>query len=351
MDSGPLGTGTVLLTAETSSTANSGSATLFASGGAHALHNPLQYLQGTNFFTFIIGGSNNLTLAGALNLVGLDGTFTNRFIRVDNTALTTISGVIDDLGMGCPLTKTGPGILALSAVNTYIGPTAVTNGTLLVNGQIGTNTVTVTNGALGGSGIILGPVTVLPAGTLAPGTATIGTLTINNNLALNGNLFFKVNKSLSPSQSNDVATVGGTLANGGTGTLTVTNLGPALAVGNKFKLFNKAVANGSAMTVSGAGVVWANNLQADGSITVASLTVPKPVINSVVRQNGTNLIFSGTNGTAGSGYSVISSTNVATPLADWILQASGTFSGTGGFVYTNVITPGTPVKFLMLRVP
>jgi hypothetical protein len=222
---------------------------------------------------------------------------------------------------------------------------------LLVNGQIDTNTVTVAGGTLGGSGTILGPVTVSSGGTLAPGTSAIGTLTINNSLTLNGNLFFKVNKSLSPSQSNDIAVVTGTLTSSGIGTLTVTNAGPtALVVGDKFKLFSKAVANGSTLGVSGGGVLWANNLQVDGSISVTSLTVPTPVINSVTLQdNGTNLVFSGTNGTADGAYSVLSSTNLTTPLANWVLQASGTFNGTGGFSYTNVI--GVPVRFFLLRIP
>jgi hypothetical protein len=42
---------------------------------------------------------------------------------------------------------------------------------------------------------------------------------------------------------------------------------------------------------------------------------------------------------------------VTTPLSSWVFQASGTFSGTGGFSYTNAITPGVPTKFLMLRIP
>ena len=350
VDSGPLGVGTVLLTAETSSTANSGSATLFASGGPHTLHNPLQYLQGTNFFTFIIGGSNNLTLAGALNLVALDGTFTNRLIRVDNIALTTISGVIDDAGMGCPLGKSGPGTLVLSAVNTYVGPTSVTNGTLLINGQIGTNTVAVTNGMLGGSGTILGPVTVLAAGTLAPGTDAIGTLTINNSFTNYGNLFFKVNKALSPSQSNDMASVSGTLLNVGTGTLTVSNAGPALTVGNKFKLFNKAMTGGGSLTVAGANAVWNNNLAVDGTISVASLIPPKPLITTTTL-SGTNLIFSGTNGTAGNTYYVLTSTNVTTPLANWVTNLTSTFAADGTFLVTNPIVPGVPLRFYLLRVP
>jgi autotransporter-associated beta strand protein len=348
IDSSPLGTGILGIKVG----AEGGTCSLFASGGAHTVANLIAYTSATNTVTLTLSGSNNLTLAGSFTLSGADGTGnTNRTINVNNTALTTISGVISDAGLGCGIIKIGSRTLVLSATNTYAGPTTVSNGTLLVNGQIGTNTVTVAGGTLGGSGTILGPVTVSSAGTLAPDTSAIGTLTINNSLTLNGNLFFKVNKSLSPSQSNDIAVVTGTLANGGTGTLTVSNAGPALVVGDKFKLFNQAVANSSALGVSGGGVLWANNLQVDGSISVTSLTVPTPVINSVILQdNGTNLVFSGTNGTAGGAYSVLSSTNLTTPLANWVLEASGTFNGTG-FSYTNIITPDVPVKFLLLRVP
>jgi autotransporter-associated beta strand protein len=249
--------------------------------------------------------------------------------------------------LGCGLIKIGAGTLVLSAVNTYTGPTTISNGTLLVNGQIGTN-ITVAGGTLGGSGTVLGPVTVLSGGTLAPGTSAIGTLTINTNLTLNGNLFFKVHKGLS--QSNDIASVSGTLTSSGIGDLTVTNAGPALVIGDTFKLFNKALANGSTLGVSGGGVLWANHLQVDGSISVTSGSVPTPVINSVILQdNGTNFVFSGTNGPVGGGYSVLSSTNLLTPLANWVLQASGTFNGTGGFSYTNVID--VPMRFLLLRIP
>jgi autotransporter-associated beta strand protein len=302
--------------------------------------------------TLALSGSNSLTLAGSFILSGGDGTGpTNRIINVQNTtAPSTISGVISDAGLGCGLIKSGAGTLVLSAVNTYTGPTTISNGTLLVNGQIGTNTnpITVAGGTLGGSGTVLGPVTVLSGGTLAPGTSAIGTLTITTNLTLNGNLLFKVHKGLS--QSNDIASVGGTNTSSGVGELTVTNAGPALVIGDTFKLFNKALANGSTLGVSGGGVLWANHLQVDGSISVTSLTVPTPVINSVVIQaNGTNFVFSGNNGPVGGGYSVLSSTNLLTPLANWVLQASGTFDGAGGFSYTNVID--VPMRFLLLRIP
>ncbi len=107
---------------------------------------------------------------------------------------------------------------------------------------------------------------------------------------MNANGFFRLNKSLSPAQSNDVVSVTGTLSGSGTGTLTVSNAGPAIVVGDKFKLFNKAVTGAGSMAVTGAGMNWQNNLAVDGSITALS-------VNTGPVTNPTNLTFSvvGTN--------------------------------------------------------
>jgi hypothetical protein len=139
---------------------------------------------------------------------------------------------------------------------------------------------------LGGTGTFSGPVTVAAGATLAPG-ASVGTLTINSDLTLAGNLAIEVNKNLS--LSNDVVTVSGALNNAGTGTVSVKNLGPALTTGDKFKLFSQPVLNGAALTVTGAGYTWANSLAADGSIVVTG-TVPPPTLN--LTRDGTNLQFS-----------------------------------------------------------
>jgi autotransporter-associated beta strand protein len=79
------------------------------------------------------------------------------------------------------LTKSGQGVLTLTAANTYTGATNVSAGTLRVNNATGSGTgtgaVTVRAGAtLGGSGTISGAVTV--AGTIAPGAtdSAVGTL-------------------------------------------------------------------------------------------------------------------------------------------------------------------------------
>ena len=297
--SGPIGTGPLFLAPEAPNATGSGQ--VMAWGGARTIANPIQYPSATNNQTLIIGGTNNLTFVGAITLNGNDGlgTPTNRIFQVTNTALTTLSGVISDGGLGFGLTKTGTtnynSVLALNNTETYTGPTTVSNGTLQVNGSLNAaSAVTVvSNATLAGTGTINGPVTVNALGTLAPGTnAAIGTLALNGGLTLNGNLFFKVKKLVA--QSNDFATVSGALTNGGTGTLTVTNLGPALAVGDKFTLFNKALTNGAALTVTGggSGVLWSNRLALDGSIIVAPSAPP-----TIITQPTTRAVAQGSSAT------------------------------------------------------
>ena len=273
--SGPIGTGPLLLTVD-STTTLTGSGMLLASGGARTIANPIQYTSGTNNLTLAIGGTNDLTLSGAFTLNGNDNittnTFTARTVQVTNTGLTTLSGVISDLtngvSAGYGFIKTGNGVLALNNTETYTGPTTVSGGTLQVNGALNAaSAVTVTNATLAGTGNINGPVTVTTNGILAPGAASIGTLNINNSLTLSGNIKVRVNRS---SFVSDNVVVSGALTNAGTGTVTVTNFGSALQLGDTFFLFNKALSNGAPLTVIGGGVAWGNNLAVNGSIVVVS---------------------------------------------------------------------------------
>jgi autotransporter-associated beta strand protein len=76
-------------------------------------------------FTFL--GSNSLhTGAGAVNLSG------NRIVTVVSNTMT-VGGAISDGGNTYALTKSGTGVLALSAASTYTGATEVSAGTLLLN--------------------------------------------------------------------------------------------------------------------------------------------------------------------------------------------------------------------------
>ena len=314
VDSGALGTG--MLTNDVSTTSPS----IMAVGAAHSVDNPITIFSGTlPGLPWIITGTNKLTFNGDFDLIG------DRTIQVDNTAATIFNGVISDGG----LTKTGTGTLYLNGNNSYADPTIVSNGTL------------------GGIGTISGPVIINVGATLAPG-ASVGTLTINSDLTLFGNLAIEVNKSLSP--SNDFVMVSGVLTNGGTGTLAVNNLGPALVIGDTFTVFRQAVSNGAALAVSGGGVNWQNKLAVDGSITVASIITSQPPQITSSTVSGGNFIFSGNNGTAGATYYVLSSTNVTLPRASWKREQTNTFALGGTFSVTNshqqrhkVLHPATAV--------
>jgi len=185
--------------------------------------------------------------------------------------------------------------------------------------------VTVASGAtLGGNGAIGGAVTVQPGGTIAAG-ASIGTLFINNNLTLGGNLLAEVNTSVSP--SNDLIVVTGTLTNSGTGTVSLSNLGPALVAGDSFTLFSKPLVNGGAMSLTitpalTSGLVLSNRLALDGSVLVVS--------SGTLPSTPTNVTYSVSGNTLGIGW----------PLSytGWLLQSNSV-----GITSTNswFVVPGS----------
>jgi len=200
----------------------------------------------------------------------------------------TLEGAISGPGS---IVYDGNGVISLQGTNTYTGSTIVSSGTLQIAGtgsiantpvvSVQTNSIldvsqvspwTLNVGqTLTGAGTVNG--SVQANGTFAPGNAT-GTLAVNGDLNLAGNVIIEVNKSLA--QSNDMANVSGALNNSGTGTLLVTNLGSALAAGDKFTVFNQPLGNGNSLTVTGGGAIWTNNLAVDGSISVVSVGPGSP---------------------------------------------------------------------------
>ncbi|HLP77949.1 MAG TPA: autotransporter-associated beta strand repeat-containing protein [Candidatus Paceibacterota bacterium] len=269
---GPIGTGPLYLAPELPNVTGSGA--VMASGGPRTVGNPIQYPSATNNQTLIVSGTNNLTFTGPVTLNGNDGqgTQTTRTFQVNNTALTTISGKISGAGFG--FTKTGTGVLALNnSANDYSGPTTVSGGTLLVNGQIGSGAVTVTNATLGGSGVVGGAVAVQNLGKVAPGNQAIGTLTLNNSLALLGGstTAIEVNKQ--------AGTRDRVIANSITygGTLFVTNLSGTINSGDSFVVFSGAGTGNFTNIVGspGAGLGWSFD-PASGTLSAVATVNPNP---------------------------------------------------------------------------
>jgi hypothetical protein len=61
--------------------------------------------------------------------------------------------------------------------------------------------------------------------------------------------------------------------------------------------------------------------------------------------------MTGTNGTPGATFYLLSSTNVTLPLAQWTRISTNMFSGSGHFNITNAVSPTTPQRFFVLDAP
>ncbi len=217
---------------------------------------------------------------------------------------------------------------------------------LLANGKV-TAIIVEVHGTLAGSGIISGQ--LINYGLLSPGNP-IGTLVLSNSPIFAGLLLMDISKN-GLALTNDELQVIAPLTYGGA--FTVTNLGPtALSAGDSFKLFSATSYSGAftAMTLPAlsSGLMWTNQLLVNGSLKVVAQT--SPAISGLT-QSGTNLVLNVTGGSPGGGYTLLTSTNVALPLASWTTNSTGNFDWLGNVTLTNAVIPATPQRFFTVRVP
>ena len=243
--------------------------TLLLSGGTLTV--------GGNIVTGGASGVSSLTLnGGTLDMTGgAIGSATN---PVDSLVFQsgTLKNVASINGSG-GLTQTEAGTLVLSGTNTYAGMTTVEGDTIQVTGTL-SGPVTVNAAAtLSGSGTIGGA--VIANGELAPGINGVGKLQINNTLTLGATSTTTIftNRTASP---NCTGVSGLTSITYG-GTLTVSDLGGGLAVGDTFVLFSSGGYSGSFAALDlpalGAGLVWdTRKLSVNGSIAVSVAPVVTP---------------------------------------------------------------------------
>ncbi|AHG20788.2 serine protease [Chania multitudinisentens RB-25] len=88
---------------------------------------------------------------------------------------------INDIDGHGGLTKMGAGALELTGENTYLGPTLINQGSLIVNGSVSSNVSVQSGGILAGSGSV-GSLIAHSGSTIAPGNS-IGTLSVTNNVS------------------------------------------------------------------------------------------------------------------------------------------------------------------------
>jgi hypothetical protein len=139
------------------------------------------------------------------------------------------------------------------------------------------------------------------------------------------------------------------------GTLMATNISTApLVAGNSFHLFAATSYAGAFAAINpptpGPGLQWdISKLVSNGTLAVTSLPMPGIASFSIA---GSDLIINASNGVAGTLCSVLMSTNLASPIAQWTLVSSARLSTSGNFtqIATNSVDPGVPQRFYRLQV-
>jgi autotransporter-associated beta strand protein len=270
------------------------------------------------------------------------------------------------------LSQAGDGVLTLSVANTYSGPTFITAGTLALtnSGSIVSSTnINLSNGALldisgttshtmtlvsgkmiSGDGSVNGNFTVASGATLAPGNNDLGALSFSNSLTLNSGSKTILNIS-HDSQTNNVVIVAGAFVWGGS--LIVSNADDPLQGGDAFILFSAPsfAGNFSSITLPALtpGLYWdTSTLKVDGTIRVVVET--PPAIGNIGVSGG-NLVLSGAGGITNGTYYVLTSTNIAAPLANWTRLITNQFDGSGNFNFTNAMDTNSPQSFYLLQLP
>jgi fibronectin-binding autotransporter adhesin len=277
--------------------------------------------------TIISNGTVRVGAGGAVGSIGTGNVTDSGTLVFNRSGSLSFGGVISGPGA---VVQQGPGTLTLTRSNTITGQTTVSNGTLVVS--------------LGVNGDL-----VVAGGTLgAGGLGTVGSMFVGNGLIMQGGtVAVTLNKSLV--QSNSFITANGGVNYTG-GTLTLTNAGPSLAVGDKFVIFSAAVANGNTIPIISPGFTVQNDLASDGSVTVLSVTQPKAPTLFKPIISGTNIVLTATNNMgAGGTWTLLATNNLTAPLSTWPVISTGTFDATGSVAITNAI--GTGTRFFILRAP
>lgn len=261
-----LGTGTL--------TANGG--TLSATGAPRTLSNAV-----TAAGDFTIGGAQDLTLSGAIDLGG--GT---RTVTVSNSGTTTFSGVVGQPWYSS-LAKDGAGRLVLSGANTFTGFVQVNAGTLALTnsnalGAAGTWNNVVANGA---TLELSNNINVVEGGFTVTGTGVGGVGAIRN---LSG----------SNSLAGQIVLGGATTFTSTAGTLTlpsqvdVDSYALTLAGGGDYVFGNQIYGTGGSLNKTGAGTVTLSGANSyTGGTTIAAGTLVAN--NAVALGTAGNIAFTG----------------------------------------------------------
>lgn len=293
------------------------------------------------------------------------------------------------------LIKIGTGTQTLGGVNTYIGSTTISNGTLALtgSGSIATSpTINISSTGIldatgtGSGGITIGSTqtvngigtingTTVVNGKINPLAGTIGTLSNNGNLTVGSGAIYNWNINMAGGTAgadpgwSQVNVTGGLTISGpftiNLNSLTLADAPGAVADFNSAQSYTWSIAHTTGgisgftagiATVSTAG--FSNSLGVGKFIVTTNATdillsfvAPPAITNIHVNLAGSTVAISGTNGPPSVNYSVVSSTNAATALTNWTQVGAGTVGGNGSFTFNGSINPADARRFYAIVIP
>lgn len=217
-------------------------------------------------------GSLQRTSTGSGGSIVTNSSATRSVLTVNQLVNTNYRGIIaGNLG----LNKGGAGRLTLFTSGVLSGPVNVSNGTLVINGTLGTGDVSVAaGGTLCGTGAIQGSVT--SAGVVAPGDSNITKFALSGDYTqqAGGALRVKLGALGTPGTEYDLLDVTGTANLAGTLQVVLTN-GLLPALGDAFVVLTAGSVNGNFTGVQPATVgsnIWA--VSSLGSAIILSVVSP-----------------------------------------------------------------------------
>jgi fibronectin-binding autotransporter adhesin len=283
-----------------------GSANLNFTGDVVVIGGAARTLTVNNTGVTTFGGANfKLVDTGVNSTIINNQTVYLPFTFAGSGDVVVSGGIADDVAAG-GVTMSGMGELVLSGNNTYINPTTVNSGTVVVDGSLA-GPVTVTGGTLQVNGSIAGAVTIT-GGTInglavltvgdsigtadtvfAAGTSSIGSITTTGALSLSSDVLFRFELNSSTGLADQVTAKGITLAPGSTFEgLDLAVVSVELPFGTNFTVFNNTAAsdvkiNGTfsnladgTLVAIGANYFAVNYNGGDGNDLTFTTAVPEP---------------------------------------------------------------------------
>jgi len=257
----------------------------------------------------------------------------------------TIGGVLSG-GGDAGVVKSGAGTLVLSGANTYTGPTVVSNGTLLVSGALNNSAENFTVNDGQAFGAYFDGSDTPQIGTLTLGQASGAALVFTNlssttaaafhadYLDLNGHGTVKIDDALNLTAGNEYPLIelgGGIVTNSGNGFSLVLPAGVSGTLTNDF------------------GIIPGFETLALKVTSIVPYTPPVVIGSPVI--SGNDMVLSATGGNPGDPVTVLSTTNLSLPIAQWTTVTAGNYDGSGNFNYrvTGALSSGLPQQFYLLQ--